>query len=240
MKKTNVQRKKRTFIFIALGLYSLFFVWGCNTSLNSSATDEVEIIQEKSYSPVASPSVTLSQTSPPRETLTPSPTLSPYDMTFSANFVTSKAISQATNEAANELCGAGLISLDKPYIRNEWTLLNCESTDKKVKFTLITRNDGTMHWNIELPSSDYPWAHKYTMSGLWLYKEPINNEYVFMRPMGCCIDWFSNYGFFVDLYGLYRFDLESGELSVVLPEDKNSIGNQPYAVSISSSVNSLL
>jgi hypothetical protein len=157
----------------------------------------------------------------PIKTLRPIKTMGPDSATLFAMKTQSELYWEATLPARGVVCDEefqvdryqGFIGLTT----DDWWIYSCvtEDNDYSRRYTIIMRSDSSQSWR--LLHNNFSWA-KGEIAGFFPYRWTSDDHSVYLVPVtrsGCGFD---PWGFFADDIALYRLDLVSGELEVVLPD----------------------
>jgi hypothetical protein len=119
------------------------------------------------------------------------------------------------------------IPIDSYYFDENWAVITCTPDDDNYtdRFTLIIHIDGQVQWTI--PFTSFDWADR-PLADLQVYRWSADGAYVYLKPTIYMVDFFSPAGSFVSGKGLYRFNLQSGQLETILSPDD---GYLSYSIS---------
>lgn len=166
----------------------------------------------------ATPQLQESITSSPYQTKRPtsiSPTMQPYNATMIATSHAKQATFTAGAQNANDDCeghpddvwSIGIV--ERVYSPSKtWYVAYCEYPDSGLNYTKIIKTINDIVW--EIPYKKFPGGSVEVDGQMLLEAWSYNERYAFFQRFFCCVD--SPFLEFINGYGLYRLDLNTGEI----------------------------
>ena len=166
-----------------------------------------------------------SQTARPTNTEIPTPkTTAELEPTIPAVIVSAM---QTLNAVPDTTCGTAKSKDDSSLSSNgQWVAVQCRlsSTTTLEITTRVFRLDGSASWDVSFDET-YGRFHGWNDGRMQLYHWSKDGNFAYLIPSFCCVDVPQNIFFngFRTGVGLYRLDLQTGKLAVVLPPSPTSV-----------------
>jgi len=202
-------KASRVFLILFLSLIISSFLLACLAKTTAYTTEVPSQILPATQTPLPYPT----------QTLNPTPNLINYQAT--ADTVTN-----------GRVCEGAIIMGESP--NKEWVIINCDPNPSKEKsITKVLRLDKTVSWEVsfyEIYGVHSGIEDGYIGSVHWSK----DGNYVYLKPSFCCADAPGNifFNYFGNSIGVYRLDLNTGELTTTLQPTSNIFAS--YAASFSS------